>query len=116
MFSPDSKIPFPRTKHFHNLGGATRDDLLLDKKAIDGFLNQMDIYLEEKIDGANMGLSIQNYAIVAQNRRKDNFHSCLILIQELQNRLRRTQQFLVPHRIETTSFQPFEHEDINQRV
>lgn len=63
----DNIIKFPRTKHMHNLGSATRDDLLLDKSAIDRFMGR-EIYVEEKIDGANMGLSIKDYKIVAQNR------------------------------------------------
>lgn len=64
----DHIIKYPRTKHFHNLGAATRDDLILDKTTIKGFLNPPDVYLEEKIDGANMGLSILDYKIIAQNR------------------------------------------------
>jgi atypical dual specificity phosphatase len=63
----DNIIKFPRTKHMHNLGAATRDDLILDKDHIKELLNTQ-VYIEEKIDGANMGISIKDYTIVVQNR------------------------------------------------
>ncbi|VBB18761.1 dual specificity phosphatase [Yasminevirus sp. GU-2018] len=63
----DQIIKFPRTKHMYNLGGASRDDLILSDVDIKKLLNVL-LYIEEKIDGANMGLSIKNYKIVAQNR------------------------------------------------
>jgi atypical dual specificity phosphatase len=58
---------FCRTKHLYNLGSATRDDLILAPDGVNQFLNT-EIFVEEKIDGANMGFSIQDYKIVAQNR------------------------------------------------
>jgi gluconate kinase len=63
----DHIIKFVRTKHLFNLGGATRDDLILGPDDVKTFLNT-DIYIEEKIDGANMGFSIKDYKVVAQNR------------------------------------------------
>lgn len=63
----DGIIKFPRTRHLYNLGSATRDDLLLDKEQIKEFLNTP-IYAEEKIDGANMGISIKDFKLVVQNR------------------------------------------------
>jgi atypical dual specificity phosphatase len=63
----DHIMKFPRTKHLVNLGSATRDDLLVNKDVAKEFLNKM-IYLEEKIDGANMGISIKDNKIVVQNR------------------------------------------------
>lgn len=61
-------IKFPRTKHLVNLGAATRDDLILNKNHIINFINK-EIYVEEKIDGANLGIFIKkNWEIVAQNR------------------------------------------------
>jgi atypical dual specificity phosphatase len=63
----DHIIKFVRTKHLLNLGSATRDDLLLDKDEANVFLNT-EIWLEEKIDGANMGISIKDYKLVVQNR------------------------------------------------
>jgi atypical dual specificity phosphatase len=63
----DDIIKFPRTKHLFNLGAASRDDLIMSADEVSGFLN-CDIYVEEKIDGANMGISIKDYKIVVQNR------------------------------------------------
>lgn len=63
----DQIIKFPRTKHMYNLGGASRDDLILSQEDIKSFLNTI-LYIEEKIDGANMGLSLKNFKIIAQNR------------------------------------------------
>jgi atypical dual specificity phosphatase len=61
-------IKFPRTKHLANLGSATRDDLLMSQEEINQFLNK-EIYIEEKIDGANLGFSINSDSkIMVQNR------------------------------------------------
>jgi len=61
-------IKFPRTKHIANLGSATRDDLLMTQAESSSFLNK-EIYVEEKIDGANMGISInKDGKILVQNR------------------------------------------------
>jgi len=60
-------IKFPRTRHLQNLGSATRDDLIMDKSEVNEFLNRP-IYIEEKIDGANLGISLQNNQIMVQNR------------------------------------------------
>jgi len=49
------------------MGSATRDDLLLDKEHVEEFLNTP-IHIEEKIDGANMGISIKDFKIIVQNR------------------------------------------------
>lgn len=60
-------IKFPRTKHLFNLGSASRDDLLCSKSEQALFLNR-DVYVQEKVDGANLGIFIDNYKIIAQNR------------------------------------------------
>lgn len=60
-------IKFPRTKHIMNLGAMTRDDLLMDKLDIESMLKG-EITVEEKIDGANMGFSLVDGKIRAQNR------------------------------------------------
>ncbi len=62
-------VKFPRTKHLANLGGASREDLLLSAHEIDQYLNR-EIFIEEKIDGANMGISIEpdTYKVLFQNR------------------------------------------------
>lgn len=66
---------FPRTKHIFDAGGnaVTRDDLLMTSKEADNFLNIRDknvnIVIEEKVDGANLGISItKSYEIQLQNR------------------------------------------------
>ena len=61
-------LKFPRTRHLVNLGSATRDDLLISKDDVNRIFLNRDVYVEEKIDGANMGLSIVDCKIVAQNR------------------------------------------------
>jgi atypical dual specificity phosphatase len=60
-------IKFCRTRHLLNLGAATRDDLIMDIREQKDFFNK-EIYIEEKIDGANIGFSIKDGKIVAQNR------------------------------------------------
>lgn len=65
----DGFFKFPRTRHLHSLGSAERNDLLMDKKEVTGFLGDY-VYVEEKIDGANMGISIDgsDYSLKFQNR------------------------------------------------
>jgi hypothetical protein len=50
--------------------GVTRDDLVIDEKdAIHHFVNQKNIFIDEKIDGANLGISIDSdWKIIFQNR------------------------------------------------
>jgi len=61
-------IKFPRTKHIANLGAMSKDDLLMDKSDIEQIL-KMNITIEEKIDGSNMGISLDsNNNIRIQNR------------------------------------------------
>lgn len=61
-------IKFPRTRHLVNLGSASRDDLVLSKNDAINFLNKT-VYVEEKVDGANMGISIsKDMKIECQNR------------------------------------------------
>lgn len=62
-------VKFPRTRHLANLGSASRNDLMLDQNDIREFLNN-ELWIEEKIDGANMGISIDpvTYKIIFQNR------------------------------------------------
>ena len=60
-------IKFPRTKHFLNLGSASRDDLIMTQNETDKFLNKI-VYVEEKIDGGNLGIRIKNGKFVCQNR------------------------------------------------
>jgi atypical dual specificity phosphatase len=59
---------FVRTRHLINLGGVGRDDLLYNKNEIETFLNNNYVVIEEKIDGANLGIFIENNEIIIQNR------------------------------------------------
>jgi len=65
-------VGFPRTRHLKNLGAATDDDVQVEDAA--PFLmktNEEDcIIVEEKVDGANLGLRLDEdgLSIVAQNR------------------------------------------------
>lgn len=66
-------VKFPRTRHFANLGSVSRDDLLLTSAEQKNFLGlglglSSEIYVEEKIDGANIGISVENFKFVVQNR------------------------------------------------
>ncbi len=62
-------VKFPRTRHLANLGGASREDLLLPACEVESYLNR-EIFIEEKIDGANMGISIEpeTWKVLFQNR------------------------------------------------
>ena len=67
---PEEEIPlikFPRTKHLMNIGAATRDDLIMTQAEVKYFLSK-NIVIEEKIDGANLGISIRDHKLVCQNR------------------------------------------------
>ena len=60
---------FPRTKHIFNIGGATVDDRLLESEEYNSFMDDNDVFIAEKVDGAQMGISIdENYKIIVQNR------------------------------------------------
>lgn len=64
----DKIIKFPRTKHIVNLGAMARDDLLMEKSDIESMLSG-EVYVEEKIDGANLGFRLgPDGKIQAQNR------------------------------------------------
>ena len=68
---PEQFFKFPRTCHLLNLGSATRDDLVLGDTDIKLYLTpplDMQLTVEEKIDGANLGVRIINNAIHIQNR------------------------------------------------
>jgi atypical dual specificity phosphatase len=58
---------FPRTRHLVDLGSATRDDLLFDKGEVAAFL-KLPVRVEEKMDGANVGISIVDGQLAVQNR------------------------------------------------
>lgn len=59
---------FVRTKHIANLGSVSRDDLIWSGSELQKFLS-LPLVIEEKIDGANLGIFIDdNDNIVIQNR------------------------------------------------
>ena len=73
--TPREDLPFykfPRTTHIYDAGGSgvTRDDLLMDPRdALRDYHSGQMITVEEKVDGANLGLSIDASGIIrAQNR------------------------------------------------
>jgi atypical dual specificity phosphatase len=61
---------FPRTPHAFDLGGATRDDKVMNMVELKGILESGNsLIVEEKIDGANMGIFITpDGQIITQNR------------------------------------------------
>jgi hypothetical protein len=65
-------MKFPRTRHVFDAGGTGvgRDDLLMEMREVEQlFFSGQRVAVEEKIDGANLGLSIgPDGRILAQNR------------------------------------------------
>tara|TARA_B110001452_G_scaffold106178_1_gene88003 strand:+ start:113 stop:1342 length:1230 start_codon:yes stop_codon:yes gene_type:complete len=71
---PAGFFKFPRTRHLLNTGGSavTRDDIVLSAaEAAEYFDGATVVVAEEKVDGANLGLSLtRDYEVVCQNRAK----------------------------------------------
>ncbi|KAJ3344716.1 hypothetical protein HDU91_000135 [Kappamyces sp. JEL0680] len=65
-------VKYPRTRHLFDLGGATRDDLCLSDADAAAFLTVQDgieLVMQEKVDGANLGIRLDPKGnIVCQNR------------------------------------------------
>jgi len=67
-------LKFPRTHHLADAGGSavSRDDLLMSKADCEQFLSlgKSVVTVEEKVDGANLGISIDESTqqIMFQNR------------------------------------------------
>jgi hypothetical protein len=66
---------YPRTRHLYNLGAATKDDKLFTEKELAAFLGPkagQRLVVQEKVDGGNMGLSIDpaTLELRAQNRSR----------------------------------------------
>eukprot|EP00243_Klebsormidium_subtile_P008636 TRINITY_DN4134_c0_g1_i1.p1 TRINITY_DN4134_c0_g1~~TRINITY_DN4134_c0_g1_i1.p1 ORF type:complete len:173 (+),score=4.55 TRINITY_DN4134_c0_g1_i1:124-642(+) len=64
---------FPRTQHLYNLGAATKDDRVFSDRDVNTFLGPKvghRLVVQEKIDGSNMGLSIdpETFELKAQSR------------------------------------------------
>ncbi|KAK0543018.1 hypothetical protein OC845_006339 [Tilletia horrida] len=62
-------VKFPRTAHLIRTAAVTEDDVVLENFT-DQQLQDVNITIEEKVDGANMGLSLSHdgHTIVVQNR------------------------------------------------
>ena len=77
-------MKFPRTRHMLDLGGVSRDDLLMDAREVDAFLaaarDAGGLIGEEKIDGANLGISMDptTYQLRFQNRSHLVTSECLL--------------------------------------
>ena len=60
---------FPRTQHIFNIGGASVDDRILSTFDYDQIMNDNNVFIAEKVDGAQLGISLdENYKIIIQNR------------------------------------------------
>jgi len=82
---------FPRTPHIFDLGSTTRDDLHLDSELVKKMLSNK-VTIEEKVDGANLGISLDEYNLfVCQNRGK-------YVNSSTQNQFRYLDAFLENHR------------------
>ena len=76
QISPCALVKFPRTKHLFDAGSATRDDLILGEGSREYKLfmgaekdHSVVITVEEKLDGANIGLWVdKDYRIHVKNR------------------------------------------------
>eukprot|EP01060_Flectonema_neradi_P027620 TRINITY_DN3721_c0_g5_i1.p1 TRINITY_DN3721_c0_g5~~TRINITY_DN3721_c0_g5_i1.p1 ORF type:complete len:984 (+),score=154.50 TRINITY_DN3721_c0_g5_i1:77-3028(+) len=65
-----SLMKFPRTRHLYGVGSVGRDDLLMSPDDAAPYHDNY-VTIEEKIDGANLGISFDNsYQVVFQNRGK----------------------------------------------
>lgn len=66
----DTIVKFPRTSHAINLGSATRDDKILGAAELSAIVgSNRYLCIEEKLDGANMGISLdRNGSLRVQNR------------------------------------------------
>lgn len=68
-FGSVSMLKFPRTRHLLDLGGATRDDLVVSAQDLALRWFGRAVVVEEKVDGANLGFSLDaSGKIRVQNR------------------------------------------------
>ncbi|GAA5823265.1 hypothetical protein JCM5353_005141 [Sporobolomyces roseus] len=70
LLSPPIKLlKFPRTPHLLDLGAATSDDLVAPQSLSSSIQPGQVVIITEKVDGANMGISLdENRRIIVQNR------------------------------------------------
>lgn len=69
-FADNTILKFPRTPHVANLGAATRDDKICSRTELDAIVGAPTVIVEEKLDGANMGIFIhsEEMKLMVQNR------------------------------------------------
>ncbi|KAJ8527465.1 hypothetical protein ON010_g14798 [Phytophthora cinnamomi] len=86
-------LKFPRTAHLLDLGAATSDDLVTDINCISLPADEeTTIAITEKVDGANMGISLSaDGALVVQNRSH-------VVNSETHRQFRALDEFLSAHR------------------
>ncbi|GMF12968.1 unnamed protein product [Phytophthora lilii] len=86
-------LKFPRTAHLIDLGAATSDDLIGNIDNMSALVDEhTTIVITEKVDGANMGISLYaNGALVVQNRSH-------IVSSETHRQFRELDEFLSTHR------------------
>jgi hypothetical protein len=84
--SLDQPIKFPKIPHLHNLGSATRDDNILSPSDLTKWISE-NLYLvvEEKIDGANIGIWIHSdnieETITESGETQKIYHNSQIMVQ-----------------------------------
>ena len=69
---------FPRTRHIVNTGAASRDDLVLSKMEAETFLKLQpgeSMIVQEKIDGANMGITIDKDSLKFKVQNRSHYVS-----------------------------------------
>eukprot|EP00727_Mastigamoeba_balamuthi_P014157 m51a1_g9364 putative dna ligase (233) ;mRNA; r:175445-176266 len=72
---PADFFKFPRTRHVLNLGSVSRDDLVMDSREASAFLSRA-VIAEEKIDGANLGVSLGPEGQLLFQNRSHYVSSC----------------------------------------
>jgi atypical dual specificity phosphatase len=71
----DNIIKFPRTKHIVNLGAMTRDDLMYTLTEQKDLLSN-ELIIEEKIDGANLGIFLNKETMKIMVQNRSHFVNC----------------------------------------
>ena len=66
---------FPRTRHFINFGAATNDDIIISASDRDALwsTHSSSVVFEEKIDGANLGISLSGFDMQLQTQNRGHY-------------------------------------------
>lgn len=94
---PTPYFKFPRTPHLWNTGAATRDDIRLDPKLSAMYFgpNAQTVCVTEKVDGANLGISLTaNWEIECQHRGQQIVYTTSPEYSKLKEWLQRKAKFL----------------------